>query len=79
MFVEGGGVTVSRFLAAGALDRLHVTVAPVLLGAGVPSFVLSPAASLAEAPRFDWTVHRLGADLLLDIPFCRRCGVTEVA
>ena len=68
VFVEGGGVTVSRFLAAGALDRLHVTIAPVLLGGGVPSFVLPPTASLAEASRFDWTVHRLGADVLLDIP-----------
>jgi riboflavin-specific deaminase-like protein len=68
VFVEGGGITVSRFLAAGALDRLHVTVAPLLLGGGVPSVVLPPAASLAEALRFDWTVHRLGADLLLDIP-----------
>ena len=71
VFVEGGGVTVSRFLAAGALDRLHVTIAPLLLGGGVPSFSLPPAASLAEALRFDWTVHRLGADLLLDIPLRR--------
>jgi diaminohydroxyphosphoribosylaminopyrimidine deaminase / 5-amino-6-(5-phosphoribosylamino)uracil reductase len=71
VFVEGGGVTVSRFLAAGMLDRLHVTVAPMLLGGGVPSFALPPAASLAEALRFGWTVHRLGADLLLDIPLHR--------
>jgi riboflavin-specific deaminase-like protein len=67
VFVEGGGVTVSRFLTAGVLDRLHVTVAPLLLGDGVPSFVLPPAA-LADARRFQWTVHRLGVDLLLDIP-----------
>ena len=40
VFVEGGGVTVSRFLAAGLLDRLHVTVAPLLLGAGIPAFTL---------------------------------------
>jgi riboflavin biosynthesis pyrimidine reductase len=71
VFVEGGGVTVSRFLAAGALDRLHVTIAPLLLGGGVPAFHLPPAASLAEALRFEWTVHRLGADLLLDIPLRR--------
>jgi len=71
IFVEGGGVTVSRFLAAGVLDRLHVTIAPLLLGDGVPAFRLPPAASLAEALRFDWTVHRLGADLLLDIPLPR--------
>lgn len=73
VFVEGGGVTVSRFLAAGALDRLHVTIAPVLLGEGVPAFRLPPTTSLPEAPRFDWTVHRLGADLLLDI-FRPRAG-----
>jgi diaminohydroxyphosphoribosylaminopyrimidine deaminase / 5-amino-6-(5-phosphoribosylamino)uracil reductase len=74
VFVEGGGVTVSRFLAAGALDRLHVTIAPLLLGDGVAAFRLPPPASLADALRFDWTVHRLGADLLLDIALPGRCG-----
>ncbi len=68
VFIEGGGITVSRFLAAGALDRLHVTIAPVLLGDGVPAFVLPPVRTLAEALRFEWTVHPLGTDLLLDIP-----------
>ena len=38
--VEGGGITVSRFLAAGCLDRLHVTIAPLLLGSGIPAFTL---------------------------------------
>ena len=28
LFIEGGGITVSRFLAAGALDRLQITVVP---------------------------------------------------
>src|SRR5262249_16287059 len=28
LLVEGGGVTVSRFLAAGALDRLQIVLAP---------------------------------------------------
>ena len=40
IFVEGGGITVSRFLAAGALDRLHVTIAPLLIGSGIPAFTL---------------------------------------
>jgi riboflavin biosynthesis pyrimidine reductase len=74
VFVEGGGVTVSRFLTAGVLDRLHVTVAPLLLGEGVPAFHLPPAASLAEAARFGWTAHRMGVDLLLDIPLLPRPG-----
>ena len=68
VFVEGGGVTVSRFLAAGVLDRMHVTVAPLLLGDGVPAFRLPAATALAEVPRFRWRVHALGPDLLLDIP-----------
>src|SRR5262249_44349059 len=28
VFVEGGGVTVSSFLEAGLLDRLHIAIAP---------------------------------------------------
>src|SRR5690348_5764942 len=40
LFIEGGGITISRFLAAGALDRLQITVAPVILGSGKPSLTL---------------------------------------
>ncbi|HEX5326111.1 MAG TPA: RibD family protein [Acetobacteraceae bacterium] len=69
--VEGGGITVSRFLAAGALDRLHVTIAPLLIGSGIPAFTLAPAAVLAQGLRFEWSVHRLGTDLLVDIPIAR--------
>jgi diaminohydroxyphosphoribosylaminopyrimidine deaminase / 5-amino-6-(5-phosphoribosylamino)uracil reductase len=71
VFVEGGGITVSRFLAAGALDRLHVTIAPLLIGSGIPAFTLPEAATLTESLRFDWSVHRVGADLLVDIPLSR--------
>jgi riboflavin-specific deaminase-like protein len=76
IFVEGGGVTVSRFLAAGCLDRLHVTVAPVLLGSGIPAFTLPEAARIADGLRFDWTVHSLDPDVLFDIALDRaRPGV----
>jgi diaminohydroxyphosphoribosylaminopyrimidine deaminase/5-amino-6-(5-phosphoribosylamino)uracil reductase len=71
VFVEGGGITVSRFLAAGALDRLHVTIAPLLIGSGIPAFTLPEAPSLRDVLRFDWAVHRVGADLLVDIPLSR--------
>jgi riboflavin-specific deaminase-like protein len=67
IFVEGGGVTVSRFLAAGLLDRLHVTVAPLLLGDGIPAFTLPGVARPEHGMRLAWSVHRLGEDLLLDI------------
>jgi riboflavin-specific deaminase-like protein len=71
VFVEGGGVTVSRFLAAGALDRLHVTVAPLLLGAGIPGFTLPCPGRPADGLKLSWQLHRLGADLLFDIPLHR--------
>ena len=72
IMIEGGGITVALFLQAGGLDRLHVTVAPLLLGGGIPAFPLAPVGRLAEAARFTWTVHRLGPDVLLDIPLIRR-------
>jgi len=76
IFVEGGGVTVSRFLAAGCLDRLHVTVAPVLLGSGIPAFTLPEAARIADGLRFAWTVHAMPPDVLFDIALDRvRPGV----
>jgi diaminohydroxyphosphoribosylaminopyrimidine deaminase / 5-amino-6-(5-phosphoribosylamino)uracil reductase len=76
VFVEGGGITVSRFLAAGALDRLHITIAPLLIGSGIPAFTLPETATLTDAMRFEWSVHRIGSDLLVDIPLSRaRPGV----
>jgi diaminohydroxyphosphoribosylaminopyrimidine deaminase/5-amino-6-(5-phosphoribosylamino)uracil reductase len=71
IMVEGGGITVSRFLAAGGLDRLHVTIAPLLLGSGIAAFTLPQAATPADGLRCAWSVHRLGADVLLDIPLHR--------
>lgn len=68
LFVEGGGATVSRFLRAGALDRLHVSVSPALLGAGAPAFALS--AELQQAAlnaRFH--PFTLGNEVLFDCEF----------
>jgi len=71
IFVEGGGLTISRFLASGCLDRLHVTVAPVLLGSGIPAFTLPEAARIADGLRFEWQVRQLGQDVLFDIALHR--------
>lgn len=71
IFVEGGGVTVSRFLAAGCLDRLHVTIAPVLLGSGIPAFTLPEVPRIADGLRFTWEVYPIPPDILLDIPVDR--------
>lgn len=71
VLVEGGGVTVSRFLSAGALDRLHVTVAPLLLGSGRPSLTLPPIATLDHALRPSARSFRLGDDVLFDLDLRR--------
>jgi riboflavin-specific deaminase-like protein len=66
VFVEGGGVTVSRFLAARALDRLHVSVAPMILGSGAPAFALPPIDRLEEALTPRCRHFALGPDILFD-------------
>ena len=71
IFVEGGGRTVSTFLAAGLLDRLHLTVAPVILGSGIPAFSLPQAARIADGLRVRWTVWPLGQDILCDVALDR--------
>lgn len=72
VFVEGGGQTVSRFLVAGCLDRLHVTVAPMILGSGRPAFDLPEVARISEGLRFPWTCHPIEPDMLFDIALNRR-------
>jgi riboflavin-specific deaminase-like protein len=67
LFVEGGGITVSAFLAAGALHRLQVAVAPVLIGNGRPGVQVAAARELAQAVRPAHRIYRLGDDLLFDL------------
>jgi len=67
ILVEGGAVTLSRFLAAACLDRLHVMVAPMIIGAGPIGISLPPIASLEAALRPQVTTFALpGGDILYD-------------
>ena len=72
VLVEGGGRTVSRFLQAGALDRLHVTVAPLLIGSGRPGVSLPPITTMDEAVRPSCRHFQMGDDVLFDcvLPGC---------
>lgn len=67
LFVEGGGVTVSRFLAQGCLDRLHLAVAPVIIGDGRPGLRFEGRARLADCLRPHCRVYRMGPDHLWDL------------
>jgi riboflavin-specific deaminase-like protein len=66
ILIEGGAVTVSRFLAAGCLDRLHVVIAPIIVGSGPTGITLPPIARLDQALRAPMRAHSLGDELLLD-------------
>ena len=66
ILIEGGANTVSRFLAAGCLDRLHIVVAPVVIGSGPAGISLPPIATMAEALRPQVHIHSLGQEVLFD-------------
>jgi diaminohydroxyphosphoribosylaminopyrimidine deaminase / 5-amino-6-(5-phosphoribosylamino)uracil reductase len=66
VLIEGGAETVSRFFAAHCLDRLHVMVAPIILGSGRPGFTLPPIARVDEASLMPMHIHRLDDDVLFD-------------
>lgn len=67
LFVEGGGVTVSRFIQQGCMDRLHLSIAPVIIGDGRPGLSLPAHALMRECPRPPGRVHAMGADVLWDL------------
>jgi diaminohydroxyphosphoribosylaminopyrimidine deaminase / 5-amino-6-(5-phosphoribosylamino)uracil reductase len=79
VLVEGGGVTVSRFLGAGALHRLYVTVAPVLLGDGVPGLRFPGPERMREALRAPVRRFTLGDDSLFEfaLPARARQGADQ--
>jgi riboflavin-specific deaminase-like protein len=66
VLIEGGADTVSRFLAANCLDRLHVIVAPIILGSGRASFALPEIERADQALRAPMQVHRLDDEVLFD-------------
>ena len=79
MLIEGGADTLSRFIAAGCLDRLHVTVAPVMLGAGGPGIKLPPLERADQAHRMPTQVHKIEEDVLFDCDLSGQRMVLGVA
>lgn len=67
ILVEGGGTTISHFINAGMVDRIHILAAPLILGSGIPGLSLLPINSVDEALRPETAVHVLdGGDVLFD-------------
>ena len=67
VLIEGGGTTISHFIDSGAIDRLHVSVAPMLIGSGQSAFSLAPITSLKQALRPPCRTFHLGKDVLFDL------------
>ncbi|KIN71096.1 RibD family protein [Sulfitobacter guttiformis] len=71
LLVEGGGITIARFLEADLLTRLHVAIAPLIIGAGPQGLTTSAIASLAQARRPATSSFALGSDVVFD------CALTQ--
>ncbi len=69
LFIEGGGITVSRFLAARALDRLQITVVPLILGSGLPGILLPEITDLSAGLRPSTRRFVLGDDVMIECDF----------
>ncbi|HWE73824.1 MAG TPA: RibD family protein [Stellaceae bacterium] len=69
LFIEGGGVTISNFLRDNCLDRLQITVAPVILGSGRPSVTLPPISEPGLGLRPEIRRLSLGTDTLFECVF----------
>ncbi|HEX5048491.1 MAG TPA: RibD family protein [Gammaproteobacteria bacterium] len=79
VFVEGGGTTVSRFLEAGLLDRLHVAIAPLVTGRGRAGLSLPARDKIADCLRPRHRVFAMGGDVLFDCDLRASTGDTESA
>jgi riboflavin-specific deaminase-like protein len=67
LLIEGGAATVSGFIHADAVDRLHILFAPVILGSGKIGIELPAITGLSEARRLGVQVYHLaGSDVLFD-------------
>ncbi|WP_294537519.1 dihydrofolate reductase family protein [uncultured Rhodoblastus sp.] len=70
ILVEGGARTIAAFIEEGCLDRLHVLVAPIIIGSGRSGLDLAPEPKLALARRPSATAYLLGqGEVLFDCDF----------
>lgn len=72
ILVEGGARTISRFIEKGQIDRLHVTVSPLLIGSGPTGISLPPIDRLCDNRRPPTEIYALGSDVLFDC--CLKSG-----
>lgn len=74
VFVEGGGITVSRFLEQGCLQRLQIAIAPLVLGAGRLGISFEQVRALRDGLRPPTRHFRQGDDMLFDCDLANDCA-----
>ena len=73
LLVEGGGITIARFLEAGLLSRMQLAIAPLLIGAGPQGLTLTNSVErLADAIRPNTRAFSLGSDVVFDCRLSER-------
>lgn len=77
ILIEGGAKTISAFLDAGCIDRLHLLVAPIIIGSGRNGLDLKPIDDLTSALRPVTTFYPLGQnEILIDCDLRHAAGGT---
>jgi riboflavin-specific deaminase-like protein len=67
ILVEGGGITVSRFLSQRLLHRLQIAIAPLIIGSGRQGLQLPEVLALSDCLRPACRHHPMGPDMLWDL------------
>jgi diaminohydroxyphosphoribosylaminopyrimidine deaminase/5-amino-6-(5-phosphoribosylamino)uracil reductase len=67
ILVEGGGITVSKFLEQHLLNRLQIAIAPVIIGSGRQGLQLPDVLALSDCLRPSCRQHQMGPDILWDL------------
>ncbi len=75
LLVEGGARTVSAWIAAGLVDYLYLTIAPVIIGAGPTGLQLPAIEHMDEALRPAVTRFAMGPDQLYRLDMTQTPGM----
>lgn len=74
ILIEGGGYTIGKFIDQNLLGRLHIAIAPLIIGSGANGLTLSEQGpNLQDAIRPETSAFSLGSDVLFD------CALTAEA
>jgi riboflavin biosynthesis pyrimidine reductase len=65
LYLEGGATAVSSFLQARCIDLLQVHIAAMVMGSGLPSFVLPAVDHVQDSIKFTMTHAMLDGHVLL--------------